>query len=30
MGCHFNGKRFANEAIEIMFDLSTMEFMQKP
>lgn len=29
MGFHFNGKRFANEAIASMFELSTMEFMQK-
>lgn len=31
MGCHFNGKRFANELIASMhmFELSTMEFMQK-
>lgn len=29
MGCHFNGKQFANELIASMFELSTMEFMQK-
>lgn len=29
MGCHFNGKRFANELIASMFELSTMEFKQK-
>lgn len=29
MDCRFNGKRFVNELIASMFELSTMEFMQK-